>query len=219
MNENAGQFRSAALGGFHRQDVLDYFERVARENQEEKEALLAERDAAATALEEEKAARAQAEGRLLLLEQRAENAVADRKALEEEVAALKERLAEKETALTQAKAEGEALRKAIRELEPSAQSWQHIKDTAGDIEVAAHERAQITIQEAQVKAAEIQAEAARWVLDIQSRCDKLQRDLRSSILAAEKELDSVRASFSLTETDMEGFQSALSDLLAGIEQA
>lgn len=218
MNENAGQFRSAAIGGFHRQDVLDYFERITRENQEEKDAILAEKDAAAAALEEERAARARAENRLLLLEQRAENASAGCKDLEEEIAGLKERLAEKEEALAQARAEGETLRKAIQELKPAAQSWQRIKDTAGDIEVAAHERAQITIQEAQVKAAEIRAEAARWVLDIQNRCDKLQQDLRSSILAAEKELDSVRASFSLAETDMEGFQSALSELVAGIEQ-
>ena len=28
MNENTGQFRSAAFGGFHRQDVLDYLERM-----------------------------------------------------------------------------------------------------------------------------------------------------------------------------------------------
>ena len=61
MNENAGQFRSAAIGGFHRQDVLDYFERITRENQEEKDAILAEKDAAAAALEEERAARARAE--------------------------------------------------------------------------------------------------------------------------------------------------------------
>ena len=30
MNENEGQFRSAAFGGFHRQDVLDYIETMTR---------------------------------------------------------------------------------------------------------------------------------------------------------------------------------------------
>ena len=218
MNENAGQFRSAAIGGFHRQDVLDYLERITRENQEEKDAILAEKTSMESALDEEKAARARAENRLLLMEQRAEDASADRKDLEEEIVRLKDQLAEKEEVLAQATAEAESLRKTIGELEPRAESWQRIKNTAGDIEVAAHERAQITIQEAQVKAAEIRAEAVRWVLDIQNRCDKLQQDLRSSVLAAEKELDSVRASFSLAETDMEGFQSALSELVASIEK-
>lgn len=218
MNENAGQFRSAAIGGFHRQDVLDYLERITRENQEEKDAILAEKTSMESALDEEKAARARAENRLLLMEQRAEDASAGRKDLEEEIVRLKDQLAEKEEVLAQATAEAESLRKTIGELEPRAESWQRIKNTAGDIEVAAHERAQITIQEAQVKAAEIRAEAVRWVLDIQNRCDKLQQDLRSSVLAAEKELDSVRASFSLAETDMEGFQSALSELVASIEK-
>ena len=218
MNENAGQFRSAAIGGFHRQDVLDYLERITRENQEEKDAILAEKTSMESALDEEKAARARAENRLLLMEQRAEDASAGRKDLEEEIVRLKEQLAEKEEVLAQATAEAESLRKTIGELEPRAESWQRIKNTAGDIEVAAHERAQITIQEAQVKAAEIRAEAVRWVLDIQNRCDKLQQDLRSSVLAAEKELDSVRASFSLAESDMEGFQSALSELVASIEK-
>ena len=56
MNENTGQFRSAAFGGFHRQDVLDYLERITRENQTQKQAL-------EQALAEEQAARAQAEAR------------------------------------------------------------------------------------------------------------------------------------------------------------
>ena len=54
MNENTGQFRSAAFGGFHRQDVLDYLERITRENQTQKQALeqaLAEEQAARDALQ------------------------------------------------------------------------------------------------------------------------------------------------------------------------
>ena len=34
MNENAGQFRTAAFGGFNRQDVLDYIEKLTQENQQ-----------------------------------------------------------------------------------------------------------------------------------------------------------------------------------------
>jgi hypothetical protein len=39
MNENAGQFRSAAFGGFHRQDVLDYIEKITKAHREETAAL------------------------------------------------------------------------------------------------------------------------------------------------------------------------------------
>ena len=34
MNENEFQFRTAALGGFHKQDVLRYLERSAKEHRE-----------------------------------------------------------------------------------------------------------------------------------------------------------------------------------------
>ena len=79
MNENTGQFRSAAFGGFHRQDVLDYWERITRENQTQKQAL-------EQALAEEQAARAQAEARAQQAENKAAEAVADREAFEQTLA-------------------------------------------------------------------------------------------------------------------------------------
>lgn len=210
MNENAGQFRSAAIGGFHRQDVLDYIERMTQENREQTAAF--ER-----MLEEETAGRARAEEKLSRSEERAAQAEEAKTALEKELAQVKARLEKKTAALDEAEACIKDLRRQVSELEPGAESWQRIKDTAGDIEVAAHERAQITMQEAHVRAAEVHAEAVRWVLDIQGRCDKLQQDLRSAIIAAETELDSVRGSFSQAERDMEGFQQALSDLVTESE--
>ena len=57
MQEKAGQFRSAAFGGFHRQDVLHYIEQLTREHQANCERL--ERG-----LTEERTARQQAEERL-----------------------------------------------------------------------------------------------------------------------------------------------------------
>ena len=161
MSEKAGQFRGAAFGGFHRQDVLDYLEKLAQERREEQEDREAEKAGLMASLEEERAARNRAENRLALLENRASETTDTQKELEEAVAKLREELAAKEAQLTQARAEAEDLRRQISKLEPEAQSWQRIKDTAGDIEVAAHERAQITIQDARVQAAEIRAEVIR----------------------------------------------------------
>ena len=53
----------------------------------------------------------------------------------------------------------------------------------------------MTIQNAQSHAAEIRADSARWVLEIQARCDKLRADMRSAITSVETELDSVRDAF------------------------
>ena len=43
MSEKTGQFRGAAFGGFHRQDVLDYLEKLSIERKEEREVWEAEK--------------------------------------------------------------------------------------------------------------------------------------------------------------------------------
>ena len=193
MQEKAGQFRSAAFGGFHRQDVLHYIEQLTREHQANCERL--ERE-----LTEERTARQQAEERLRQAEAQAAEAE------------------KTTTALTQAKATAASLEEKLQDIEPEAASWQRIKDTAGGIEVAAHERAQVTLQTARAQAAEIRAEGTRWVWDIQSRCQQLQRDLHDAIVSAETELDEVRTAFHRAQAHMEGVQDALSHLVCGTEE-
>ena len=168
MNENTGQFRSAAFGGFHRQDVLHYLERITRENQTQKQAL-------EQALAEEQAARAQAEARAQQAENKAAEAVADREAFEQTLAESRQAQEKITAALAEAEAQVAALREKVNDLEPGAESWRRIKDTAGDIEVSAHERAQRIIQSAQDQAAEIRAEGVRWILELQARCQRLKR--------------------------------------------
>ena len=139
MQEKAGQFRSAAFGGFHRQDVLHYIEQLTREHQANCERL--ERE-----LTEERTARQQAEERLRQAEAQAAEAEKAQADLENTLAATQEELEKTTTALTQAKATAASLEEKLQDIEPEAASWQRIKDTAGGIEVAAHERAQVTLQ-------------------------------------------------------------------------
>ena len=162
MQEKAGQFRSAAFGGFHRQDVLHYIEQLTREHQANCERL--ERE-----LTEERTARQQAEERLRQAEAQAAEAEKAQADLENTLAATQAELEKTTAALTQAKATAASLEEKLQDIEPEAASWQRIKDTAGGIEVAAHERAQVTLQTARAQAAEIRAEGTRWVWDIQSR--------------------------------------------------
>ena len=211
MQEKAGQFRSAAFGGFHRQDVLHYIEQLTREHQANCERL--ERE-----LTEERTARQQAEERLRQAEAQAAEAEKAQADLENTLAATQAELEKTTTALTQAKATAASLEEKLQDIEPEAASWQRIKDTAGGIEVAAHERAQVTLQTARAQAAEIRAEGTRWVWDIQSRCQQLQRDLHDAIVSAETELDEVRTAFHRAQVHMEGVQDALSRLVSGTEE-
>ncbi len=206
MSENAGQFRNTVFGGFHRQDVLDYIERMTRESRLDYEHM-------EVSLEEERTQRCKAEDALFEAEERAERAEEAEKAQSEELTRIKAELEETTAALKKVEDTNALLEARIQELEPGAESWQRIKETAGDIEVAAHERAQMTIQEAKTRVAEIQAEGVRWVLEVKSRCENLQSELKQAIIAAESELDMVRSSFNRAEEDMDQIQIALADLI------
>ena len=206
MSENVGQFRGAAFGGFHRQDVLDYLERITREHQEKTQALT-------QALEEERTARRQDQAAREALEQELSTQTAA------EQKETKRALEEARIALAAAEARAEALSGRVDELAPGAASWQRIRDTAGDIEVSAHERAQITVEAARIQAAEIRAEAGRWILDIQERCQRLKQTMGTSLAAAEQELDGVRHSFAAALEDIDGAREALAHLVSGLEES
>ena len=206
MSEQTGQFRSAAFGGFHRQDVLDYLERLAQEKQE-----LTNR------LTDESEARTQAEAGLAKAEQEAAAIREAQEAMSAELDYLRKELEVRSASLAQAEEEIKVLRAQAEALRPGAESWEHLKEQAGSIELSAHERAQVTIQDAHAQAADIQAEGMRWVLEIQRECQRVQADLEVSLQSAEQQLDVARNSFQTARKEVTGYQEALDRLLAGIK--
>ncbi len=206
MQEKAGQFRSTPFGGFHRQDVLDYIEQLTQEHQETRQRLERQRDEAQAALAQAEDALGQAQ------RQQAAEATAQT-TLEERLAQTQAELENTAAALAQVREEKAALEEKLRALEPEAASWQRLRDTAGDIEVAAHERAQVTLQAARDQAAEIRAQGTRWAQDLQARCLGLQEDLHAAVTNAERELDGARAAFSQAEDHMAQVREALEGLI------
>ena len=206
MQEKAGQFRSPPFGGFHRQDVLDYIEQLTQEHQETRQRLERQRDEAQAALAQAEDALGQAQ------RQQAAEATAQT-TLEERLAQTQAELENTAAALAQVREEKAALEEKLRALEPEAASWQRLRDTAGDIEVAAHERAQVTLQAARDQAAEIRAQGTRWAQDLQARCLGLQEDLHAAVTNAERELDGARAAFSQAEDHMAQVREALEGLI------
>lgn len=206
MQEKAGQFRSTPFGGFHRQDVLDYIEQLTQEHQETRQRLERQRDEAQAALAQAEDALGQAQ------RQQAAEATAQT-TLEERLAQTQAELENTAATLAQVREEKAALEEKLRALEPEAASWQRLRDTAGDIEVAAHERAQVTLQAARDQAAEIRAQGTRWAQDLQARCLGLQEDLHAAVTNAERELDGARAAFSQAEDHMAQVREALEGLI------
>ena len=207
MNEQTGQFRSAAFGGFHRQDVLDYLEKLTKEKQE-----------LASRLEKETEARIRAETGLAQAEEAAKTEKEAQEAMSGELEYLRNELEARSASLAGAEDEIRVLKVQVETYRPGAEAWEHIKEQAGTIEVSAHERAQVTIQDAREQVSSIQAEGSKWVKELQSESDRLQTALKSCIMDAEKQLDAAKEAFRNAERSMTGYQSSLAGLVSEIER-
>lgn len=198
------QFRSAMLGGFQRQDVLNYIESSIKEHSAKVEALQKELDearAARTALETEKN------------ELRSQYAVTVSKL--EAVTATSDRCAatlEEQTArLAQLEDENSTLRARLEELEPQANAYQAVKDRAAGIELEAHIRAQAAEGAARERVKATKAEVEKWIMKLQAEYEHLRLDVDATISHAVGELGKV-------EKTLEGISTGFSDHDAELER-
>ncbi len=167
------QFRKASLGGFHRQDVMDYLEKIGKEHSQQLEALqgrLSQLEAdreKLTQLEEALAAaqKGEAEAR-----QEAESLQAKLKGAEGEVTTL--RAANKEA------------QEKIFALTPDAQAYRSVKDRAAGMELEAHVRAQKTIDEAKAQAKVLREEVQKWATQVKSQYTSSRGELDIAVLHA-----------------------------------
>lgn len=182
MNENEFQFRTAALGGFHKQDVLSYLERSAKEHREktaELERELAGVKADKARLEEEKG---EMERRQALLEEENQRLAVD---LADREAALADATAGKETAERQEA----ALQEEAEKLRPAAKAYEAVKDHTASIELEAHGRAQAIEEEGRQKAKKHQQELVDWSAQLQAAYHRLRSDMDATLVHAIRELE------------------------------
>lgn len=181
VNDMKFQFRTAAFGGFNKQDVLAYLEVSSREHAEKLTTLQGE-------LAEEKVARSELEERAADLDQRV-------RALTEENQRLAADLAQREAELNQAAAQRDTLsteavqlREKVGKLEPAATAYETIKERASAIELEAHSRALAIEGEAHRKSRKIAEEMEDWLRKFQAAYDRLRGDVDATLGRAVEEL-------------------------------
>ena len=159
-------FRTAAFGGFHRQDVLTYLEEHNRQATQQREDLEGRLSQAAQREEELRREAEQLRAQVGQLEQSLE-------ALRQENAGLIERLEESNRELSasrtqcsqgardleSAQVENQKLQQKLDELTPDAQAYTQLKDRTAGVELEAHRRAQAIQEKAENDAKRC---AARW---------------------------------------------------------
>lgn len=172
------KFRSAVVGGFNRQDVMEYIEHAARESGDRIGTLTARLKKA----EQEKAAlvselnslRSQS-GNL------AEQEARIRASLEEStrsLTAVRGELQATRTQLAVAKNELAVLQAKVAEIEPEARRYEALKDRIATVELDAHQKAQATIDKAQEEVNALRADTAKWMADVQIGYDRLRQQVR-----------------------------------------
>ena len=199
MNENGFQFRTAAFGGFQKQDVMDYLESSAREHAQKLAALQKE-------LAEEKVAKAGEEERSAALEKQIA-------ALEAENQRLLASLADRDE--LQALAAG--LQAEIDRLTPAAAAYETVKDRTASIELEAHGRAQAIEREGRAKALKYQEQVRDWFVTTREAYDRLRSDITATIGHAVQELERAGRSMEELSGGLEGQDGALTAIQAQIE--
>ena len=187
-------FRSAAFGGFNRQDVLDYFEKMAAENSKSQQELQSR-------LEER-------EGKLLQLSAQEQEREGQLSQCREELESLRRQLSEMKQALEESRAreeswrrrvedlnrERDALKSQVTALEPDASAYRTIKNRTAGVELEAHCRAQSVLDEANAQARELRRNMEQWIGQVEREYSALRSQVEATVSHAADQLDKAEKS-------------------------
>ena len=181
-------FRNAAVGGFNRQDVLDYLEKTAAETIRKQQELEKQ-------LEQQNQELEKLRGRVSELEEREAIFQRDRENLSRELEQAKgdlrdiqelEQLQEEE--LGQVRQERDRLRERVAALEPDAAAYAAVKDRTAGMELQAHCRAHAVQEQAEGQVRQIHRQMEQWLRQVQGQYDELRSQVEATVSHAADEL-------------------------------
>ena len=185
------KFRTA-LFGFNRKDVQQYMEQTADVHRRElarlqERLVLAEErsgelEAALSGAQSERSGAAAEEARV-------------RASLEESTRALSKlrgELSQTESKLAVARNELDRLKEQMGELKPMAEGYAQLKERVATVELDAHRKAQTTVDEAQVEAERIRADARAWLDGVLAQYGRLRQGM-DTLLAQARALEDTAA--------------------------
>ena len=196
------QFRSAAFGGFNRQDVMDYLERTAQEHTRQMAELRAQ-------LEQAQREAAQFRGQLAQAQEQEQQVRGEL----ERNAADRESAREQADLLAQVQEELTRLRGQVARLEPDAVAYAAIKERTAGIELEAHRRAQAIVDEAQAQVDQLRREQAAWLERVERDYYDLRAQVGATVTQAASELERVRQGLDNITLCMNNHHNALDRLM------
>ena len=155
-------FRSAALGGFNRQDVLDYLEKMSAENAQRQQELQQNLEAAEEERRQLAAKTAEQEEQLSILHRERDSLSQQLEQAQQALAASQDREEAQERELAALRQERDSLKDKVAALEPEAAAYEAVKERTAGVELEAHCRAQNILDQANGQAED--ANNWMWVI-------------------------------------------------------
>ncbi len=182
-------FRSAAFGGFNRQDVLDFLEKMSAENaqrQQELQQKLEESEEERRKLSEQSSQQAE---QLSILQR-------DRESLNQQLEQLKQELEDSKAQagaqtqeLESLRQERDALTARVDALEPDASAYETIKERTAGVELEAHRRAQTVLDQANTQARELRRNVEQWLGQVEREYGALRSQVEATVSHAADKLE------------------------------
>lgn len=185
------QFRNAALGGFNKQDVLDYLELVARENREQLQSAQNEleqaREQYRTLAEQESALKAQ----LAQLTQEKTSLIQATAKAQSELEQAQQHSAALQAKLDESTAQRNQLLEQVEKLRPDAEAYTAVKERSAGVELDAHRRAQGVLDEAKAEAQQLRGQVQHWMSKVEEEYRALRGQIDAAMSGAAEELGRV----------------------------
>lgn len=205
MNEKGFQFRTAAFGGFRKEDVLAYLEQSAKAHAEKVNALQRELEQLRTASAEDQKQNSGLSGEVTRLQEKLAQLTAD-------LTAATARKNELEQLAAQLQGEVEAMR-------PAAEAYESIKERTAGIELEAHGRAQAIEEEGRQKVKALQDQVLRWFEKVCAAYDRMRGDVDATMNHAIREMARTHQNFQDISGDFVTHDKALEELRRMMEEA
>ncbi len=189
-------FRSAALGGFNKQDVLSFLEEQAKQSAKAQQTLQGRLEAAERQSETLRQEGEELRQQLEEARREVETARQSRDSLHvqleqvnQELSASREQLSQAAKELEQARRERDEARSQLEELRPDAQAYVQLKERTAGVELEAHRRAQAIQEKAESDAQRTRRQVNQWFQRLGREYDTLRSQVEATVSHAASELE------------------------------
>lgn len=218
MDQAGNTFRTAVVGGFNRQDVLDYIECSTKESLSRVSSLQKELDKhkkTGDTLEQELA---QTKQRAQALDQELETLKKDHEEKAQALSNAQQTLEQQRVELDTLRAELSTLKNKTIHWESGAKAYNELKDRTATIELEAHQRAQVIEKQAQEEAHRVRMEAEQILHKVQVGYGRLRGDLDATITHAEGEIGKVDKALDQVRVEFAEHDATLDKLLSSCRE-